>query len=110
MKYYTMRLSSEAETDLARIYNRIAGKSGSAITAEAIFNLLAQVLAGPPHRRLDLSSKPRVEAVEEAGSCRNVVAAMMHMRIERCGDQPTSKAAPVIEEDIANPFLTMRSA
>ena len=34
MKHYTIRLSPEAQADLVQIYERIASRSGSIITAE----------------------------------------------------------------------------
>lgn len=34
MKYYTVRLSPEAQTDIVRIHARIVDKSGSTVTAD----------------------------------------------------------------------------
>lgn len=45
MKYYAIRLSPEAQTDLVRIYSHIVRKSGSAVTAERYIDRVSGFLS-----------------------------------------------------------------
>jgi len=45
MKYYAVRLSPEAQTDIVRIHARILDKSGSTVTAERYIERISGFLS-----------------------------------------------------------------